>query len=114
MSEINPRFFNPQRVIATTQENLWAMGAVYTCNRNGYGFASHGYGVEIPDPRVTRDEPYRRRRRRSSNRDEALNDMISLYSTWRYNPRILHYCTSNIYPATIHIKPLNLQYRTST
>jgi hypothetical protein len=35
------------------------MGTVYTHNRSRCGFPGHGCGVEIPDPRVTCDEPYR-------------------------------------------------------
>ena len=36
---------------------IFQYSTVYTRNRLGCGLPGHGYGVEIPDPRVTRDEP---------------------------------------------------------
>ena len=33
---------------------------MFTRDCDGCGVAGHGCGVENPDPRVTRDEPYKR------------------------------------------------------
>jgi len=48
----------PLAVYLDTAIKPWATVTVFTHNCIGYGSSGHGCSVEIPNPRVTPDEPY--------------------------------------------------------